>query len=68
VSESVIIEAAINGATPTRGRRLDQSATGYVATIVSGHVIAEHNVPNEARPGRLVRGRQPAPAGSRGRG
>jgi N-acyl-D-aspartate/D-glutamate deacylase len=64
----VITEAAINGATPTRGRRLDQTATGYVATIASGQVIAEHDVPNDARPGRLVRGRQPAPAGSRGRG
>jgi N-acyl-D-aspartate/D-glutamate deacylase len=64
----VITEAAINGATPSRGRRLDQTDTGYVATIVSGHVIAEHNVPNDARPGRLLRGRQPAPAGSRGRG
>jgi hypothetical protein len=30
-------------------------------------VIAEHDVPNDTRPGRLVRGRQPAPAGSRGR-
>jgi N-acyl-D-aspartate/D-glutamate deacylase len=47
---------------PSGGRRLDQSATGYVATIVSGQVIAEHDVPNDARPGRLVRGRQPAPA------
>jgi hypothetical protein len=28
--------------------------------------IAEHDVPNNARPGRLVRGRQPAPAGLRG--
>jgi len=52
---------------PAGGRRLDQSATGYVATIVSGHVIAEHDVPTNATPGRLVRGRQPAPAGSRGR-
>jgi N-acyl-D-aspartate/D-glutamate deacylase len=47
---------------PTGGRRLDQTATGYVATIVSGEVIAEHDVPSDARPGRLVRGRQPAPA------
>jgi len=47
---------------PSGGRRLNQSATGYVATIVSGEVIAEHDVPNDARPGRLVRGRQPAPA------
>jgi N-acyl-D-amino-acid deacylase len=31
-------------------------------------VIAQYDVPNDARPGRLVRGRQPAPAGLRGRG
>ncbi|MBX7434799.1 amidohydrolase family protein [Mycobacterium sp. Y57] len=47
---------------PAGGRRLDQTADGYVATIVSGEVIAENGVPTEARPGRLVRGRQPTPA------
>jgi N-acyl-D-amino-acid deacylase len=46
---------------PAGGRRLDQTADGYVATIVSGEVIAENGVPTEARPGRLVRGRQPSP-------
>ena len=46
---------------PGGGRRLDQAADGYVATIVSGEIIAEHGVPTEARPGRLVRGRQSAP-------
>jgi N-acyl-D-amino-acid deacylase len=46
---------------PAGGRRLDQTADGYVATIVSGQVIAEHGVPTDARPGTLVRGRQPAP-------
>jgi N-acyl-D-aspartate/D-glutamate deacylase len=46
---------------PAGGRRLDQRAEGYVATIVSGEVIAENGVPTDARPGRLVRGRQPAP-------
>lgn len=46
---------------PAGGRRLDQSADGYVATIVAGEIIAENGVPTEARPGRLVRGRQPAP-------
>ncbi|MGK2866567.1 MAG: amidohydrolase family protein, partial [Mycobacterium sp.] len=46
---------------PAGGRRLDQRADGYVATIVSGAVIAENGVPTEARPGRLIRGRQPAP-------
>jgi N-acyl-D-amino-acid deacylase len=29
---------------------------------VSGEVIAENGVPTGARPGRLVRGRQPTPA------
>lgn len=46
---------------PAGGRRLDQAAEGYVATIVSGEIIAEHGVPTAARPGRLVRGRQKAP-------
>ena len=46
---------------PAGGRRLDQTADGYVATIVSGEVIAENGVPTDARPGKLVRGRQPAP-------
>jgi N-acyl-D-aspartate/D-glutamate deacylase len=47
---------------PAGGRRLDQTADGYVATIVSGEVIAENGVPTSARPGRLIRGRRPAPA------
>jgi N-acyl-D-amino-acid deacylase len=47
---------------PAGGRRLDQSADGYVATIVAGEVIAENGEPTAARPGKLVRGRQPSPA------
>jgi N-acyl-D-amino-acid deacylase len=47
---------------PAGGRRLDQTADGYVATIVSGEIITENGRPTDARPGRLVRGRQPAPA------
>lgn len=47
---------------PGGGRRLDQAADGYVATIVAGEVIAENGVPTAARPGRLIRGRQAAPA------
>ncbi len=47
---------------PAGGRRLDQTADGYVATIVSGEVIAENGVPTAARPGRLIRGRRSAPA------
>ncbi|MBB2989381.1 N-acyl-D-aspartate/D-glutamate deacylase [Mycolicibacterium iranicum] len=46
---------------PAGGRRLDQTADGYVATIVSGEVIAENGVPTDARPGVLIRGRRPAP-------
>jgi N-acyl-D-aspartate/D-glutamate deacylase len=47
---------------PAGGRRLDQTADGYIATVVAGEVIAENGVPTTARPGRLVRGRQPEPA------
>ena len=47
---------------PAGGRRLDQTADGYVATIVTGEVIAENGVPTSARPGRLIRGRRRAPA------
>jgi N-acyl-D-aspartate/D-glutamate deacylase len=50
---------------PAGGRRLDQTADGYVATIVAGQVIAENGVPTDARPGKLVRGRQPVPGPSR---
>ncbi len=46
---------------PAGGRRLDQTAEGYVATVVSGQVIAENGVPTDARPGKLVRGRQTVP-------
>jgi N-acyl-D-aspartate/D-glutamate deacylase len=47
---------------PAGGRRLDQTADGYVATIVAGEVIAENGVPTDARPGKLIRGRQSVPA------
>jgi N-acyl-D-amino-acid deacylase len=49
---------------PAGGRRLDQSASGYVMTLVSGEAIVADGVATAARPGRLVRGRQPAPAGA----
>jgi N-acyl-D-amino-acid deacylase len=55
----------INHDLPAGGRRLDQTAEGYVATIVSGKVIAENGVPTDARPGKLVRGRQECPTPSR---
>src|ERR1700727_824010 len=47
---------------PAGGRRLDQTADGYVATIAAGEVIAEKAVPTDARPGKLARGRQSVPA------
>ncbi|MEB3020542.1 N-acyl-D-amino-acid deacylase family protein [[Mycobacterium] crassicus] len=47
---------------PAGGRRLDQAADGYVATIVAGEIIAENGKPTAARPGKLVRGRRAAPA------
>ncbi len=46
---------------PAGGRRLDQTAEGYIATIVSGEVIAENGAPTDARPGKLIRGRRPSP-------
>jgi N-acyl-D-aspartate/D-glutamate deacylase len=50
---------------PAGGRRLDQTADGYVATIVSGEVIAANGVPTDARPGKLVRGRRSSPVPAR---
>lgn len=41
---------------PAGGRRLDQSASGYDATIVSGEIIRRYDQPTNALPGRLVRG------------
>jgi N-acyl-D-aspartate/D-glutamate deacylase len=46
---------------PAGGRRILQRATGYDATIVNGAVICREGVETGARPGRLVRGPQPAP-------
>ena len=46
---------------PAGGRRLDQTADGYVATVVSGEVIAENGVPTGYLPGKLIRGRQASP-------
>jgi N-acyl-D-aspartate/D-glutamate deacylase len=43
---------------PAGGRRLMQTADGYVATIVSGEVVYENGQPTGATPGRLVRGSQ----------
>jgi N-acyl-D-aspartate/D-glutamate deacylase len=46
---------------PAGGRRLVQRARGYVATIKRGVVVREHDESTGERPGRLVRGPQPAP-------
>ena len=47
---------------PSGARRLLQKADGYRATIVSGEVILRDGESTGARPGRLLRGNQPAPA------
>ncbi|HEY3810703.1 MAG TPA: amidohydrolase family protein [Acidimicrobiales bacterium] len=48
---------------PAGGKRLVQSATGYLATVKSGVVVRDHDQPTGARSGRLLRGPQAAPAG-----
>lgn len=47
---------------PAGGRRLVQRATGYVATVKRGVVVRENDQSTGERPGRLIRGPQPAPA------
>lgn len=46
---------------PGGGRRLDQRATGYRATIVSGKVIRRDDAPTGVLPGRVVRGGRAVP-------
>lgn len=46
---------------PTGGRRLQQKADGYVATIVSGEITYRNGVATGRLPGRLVRGGGCAP-------
>ena len=41
--------------TPAGGRRFLQTATGYLATIAGGQIIAENGALTGVRPGRLVR-------------
>jgi N-acyl-D-amino-acid deacylase len=41
---------------PAGGRRIQQKAAGYVATIVAGEVTYREGEPTGALPGRLVRG------------
>jgi N-acyl-D-aspartate/D-glutamate deacylase len=47
---------------PAGGKRLVQKATGYAATIVAGDVVHRDGEDTGARPGRLIRGAQAAPA------
>jgi len=47
---------------PAGGKRLVQSADGYVATLVAGKVTYENGETCGPLPGRLVRGPQAAPA------
>lgn len=47
---------------PGGGRRLDQTASGYRATVVSGQVIRRDDRPTALRPGKVVRGMQKASA------
>ena len=46
---------------PAGARRLIQRADGWKATICSGEVTLEDGEHTDARPGRLIRGAQPAP-------
>lgn len=48
---------------PTGAPRLLQKATGYVATMVAGKVTYRNGEATGERPGRLIRGEKPAPAG-----
>ena len=48
---------------PAGGRRLNQRAEGYLATLKLGQLIMQGGEPTGALPGGLVRGPQPQPAG-----
>ena len=48
---------------PGGAKRLVQGASGYAATIVSGTVVRRNDQDTGERPGVLLRGAQPAPAG-----
>jgi N-acyl-D-aspartate/D-glutamate deacylase len=41
---------------PASGRRLMQTARGYLATVVSGEIVVDHDRATGALPGRLLRG------------
>jgi len=39
-----------------------QHSTGYIETLVAGETVVDHGELTDARPGRLIRGPQAAPA------
>lgn len=45
---------------PAGGRRMMQTASGYIATLVSGEIIAENGQMTNRLPGKLIRGSQAA--------
>jgi N-acyl-D-amino-acid deacylase len=47
---------------PGGGRRLEQTAEGYRATVVGGEITYRDGAATGALPGRLVRGARPGPA------
>ena len=46
---------------PAGAKRVLQRANGYAATVVAGEVVQRDGDDTGARPGRVVRGPQPAP-------
>ena len=50
---------------PAGGKRLLQQSIGYLHTLVAGEEVCRNGVSTGATPGRLVRGAQPDPRGSR---
>lgn len=53
---------------PSNGRRLIQTADGYIATVLSGTITYRNGVPTGKLPGRLIRGARTAPQQTVGAG
>jgi len=47
---------------PAGAGRMVQHSTGYIETLVAGETVVDHGELTDARPGRLIRGPQAAPA------
>jgi N-acyl-D-aspartate/D-glutamate deacylase len=45
----------LRGDLPAGGERFLQGASGYIATLVRGHVVRENGIDSGLRPGRLAR-------------